>query len=847
MGLLRALPLTFIVVCCLASPRAGAEPRASLAVDIAAQPLVRALTEFATQTGLQLIYVSALVDTKQSIGAPAGQSLTDALSHLLTGTGLRFEFLNSRTVRILALLPPPATAAPPPQRHARSRVRTDTRPVMPDEVIVTSNKIKDQQNRVPTSMATWTQDSIAASGAKTIADLAILTPGVEFDFYPDLGPGTRTNIAIRGINSRDGTSTGMFLDDTPLRGDAGGSFGRPFPFPFDVERVEILRGPQGTLLGDSAEGGAVRIISNRPSLTTSSGFTLAEVATTERGGATYEVGAAAGGPLVKDLIGFRGSAWYRSGGGYIDRVNPFSGALIDRNVNRSVDKSFRGALTFAATDALQITPSLAYQSHHTHDAPTFNFSLQNPRTGVLRSTKLLPQPVDDEFYLASLKIEATLRSAEFSFVSSYFSRRASADTDATNNPIDWGSPLGPEYPTSENDFLASVWALEQSTFLQAIRLTSGSPDAAVNWTVGGIFLRASYSDVQTLFPYIASDGRQVGDHQIVYDGDETQLAAFGEVGVRLSPRVAVNLGIRTAHATYDADFISATFSDPTPPRSRATADESPLSPKLAVIFRVDDDNLFYASVTTGYRIGGVNPPIYPWCPDVIPSSYRSDDVWNYELGARNTLFGGHVQLDTSLFHMRWREMQNTMSLACGSEYTANVGGAVSEGFDLGAHAVIGDRTRIGLAIGYADSHYTETIVADGAIRVRAGDAVGALPLVPSPWNLTASVEYQFPLGRGITATARAEDIYHSQNPGPFYSQDPASRSYDPAKRSDPSTNVLNLRMSLQWKNFDVALAVANALDSQPILLLRNAYARSTYFYATTLRPRTVSLSLHWRY
>ena len=847
MDLLRASLLTFTVTCCLASPQAGAELRTRLAVDIAAQPLARALTEFATQTGLQVIYISALVDTKESIRAPAGQSSTDALTHLLTGTGLRFEFLNSRTVRILALPSIPATAALPPERHAKSRVRIHAGLINPDEVIVTGKKRVEPQSAPPISMTTWTQESIVASGAKTIADLATLTPGVEFDFYPDLGPATMTNIAIRGINSRNGSSTGMYLDDTPLRGDAGGSFGRFFPFPFDVERIEILRGPQGTLLGDSAEGGAVRIVSNQPSLTTSSGFTQAEVATTERGDASYVVGAAAGGPLVKDVIGFRGSAWYRSSGGYIDRVNPFSGALIDQDVNRSIDRSIRGALTIAATDTLQITPSLTYQSHHVHDAPTFNFSLQNPRTGVPKSTKLLPQPVRDDFYLASLKIVSTLQSAELSSATSYFTRQASADTDATNNPIDWGSPLGPEYPTSVADFLPSVWALEQTTFSQEIRLTSDIPEAAVNWIIGGIIQRASYSDTKSLFPHTASDGRQVGDNLIVYDGSETHLAAFGEVGIRLSPRVAVNFGIRAEHATYDAEFVDARLTDPVPPRNRATGSESPLAPRLGVTVRADDRNLFYASVTTGYRIGGVNLSIHPWCPDVIPSSYGPDDVWNYEVGARNTLFDGRVQLETSLFHMRWHDMQNVMSLACGSEYTANVGGAVSNGFELGAHAVVGDRTRIGLAIGYADSHYTETIVADGAIRVRAGDAVGALPLVPSPWNLTASVEYKFPLGRRITATARAEDIYHSHNPGPFYSQDPASRSYDPAKRSDPSTNVLNLRLSLQWKNFDVALAVANALDSQPTLLLRNAYPRSTYFYATTLRPRTVSLSLHWRY
>jgi outer membrane receptor protein involved in Fe transport len=843
---MRALLVTLAVACCLASQGAGAEPHEAIPVEIAAQPLARALAEFAAQTGLQLIYVSALVDKQQSIGAPAGLSPTDALSQLLTGTGLRFEFLNAKTVRILAVPPAPVATAGP-RRLTRGDARRDVRSAAPDEVIVTANRREEQQSKVPISIATWTQESMAASGAKTIADLAMLTPGVEFDFYPDIGPGTWTNIAIRGVNSRDGTSTGMYLDDTPLRGDAGESFGRSFPFPFDVDRVEVLRGPQGTLLGDSAEGGAIRIISTEPSLTTSSGFSRAEFATTARGANSYEIGAAAGGPIVKEVIGFRGSAWYRSAGGFIDRVDPFTGALVERDVNRTIDESFRGALTFAVTDTLQITPSLAYQSHHAHDSSTFNPASSDPGAGVLRSDKILAQPVDDAFFLASLKITAALRSAELSSVTSYFRRDASAAGDGTNNGVDWGSPLGPEYPTSNADFLAGLWSLKQSTLSQELRLTSDDQEATVSWIAGGIFLHAFYSDMQVGPPHTTNTGRQVGDHLNAYDGDETQLAAFGEIRVRLGARVTANLGIRIERATYAAELISAALSDPAPPRRRAAASESPWAPRLGVTIRADDQNLFYASVTSGYRIGGVSPLIYPWCPDIIPRSYGPDAVWNYEFGSKNTLRDGRVQLDTSVFHMRWRNMQNVMPLACGSEYITNIGGAVSNGFDFTARALIGDRLRIGLAVGYADSHYTDTIVADGAVRVRAGDAVGSLPLVPSPWNVTASVEYQFPLSRGITGTARAEEICHSHNPGPFYSQDPESRAFDPAKRSDPATNVLNLRMTVRWSNFDAALAVDNALDSQPILLLRNAFARSTFFYATTLRPRTVSLSLHWRY
>jgi len=254
--------------------------------------------------------------------------------------------------------------------------------------------------------------------------------------------------------------------------------------------------------------------------------------------------------------------------------------------------------------------------------------------------------------------------------------------------------------------------------------------------------------------------------------------------------------------------------------------------------------LSYASFTTGYRSGGVNSPIYPWCPDVIPAEYGPDQVLNYEVGAKNTLFGGRTQFDTSVFHMRWQHMQNAMPLACGAAYTMNVGGAVSNGFDIGLQALVGSRMRVNLAIGYADSHYLDTIVANGAVRVRRGDAVGSLPLVPAPLDVTGAIAYQLPLAHGYTLSARAEDVYHSHNPGPFYSENPASRSYDPGKVSNPATNVLNLRAAVRHEKLEVSLAVDNAANSQPILLRRNAYTGSTFFYATTLRPRTLRLAVN---
>src|SRR5207302_11264997 len=308
----------------------AAPPPTILAEDIGAQPLAQALRVFARQTHLQIIYVSPLVAGRDSSGAHAGLSITDALRQLLDGTGLRFEFLNARTIRLVSAALPATGPADHAARTASGATRRGAAPPRSlDEVIVTANRTEELASRVPISVTAWTQQMLVDAGVKNLADLAAVTPSLEYDFYPDLGPGTKTNIAVRGVNSRDGSSTGLFIDDVPIPADPGTTFGKTFPLLFDLDRVEVLRGPQGTLLGESAEGGAIRFVTVAPSLADASGLSRAELSITERGGPTVELGAAGGGPLVSDRVGIRASAWYRATGGYIDRVDPFNKALVD--------------------------------------------------------------------------------------------------------------------------------------------------------------------------------------------------------------------------------------------------------------------------------------------------------------------------------------------------------------------------------------------------------------------------------------------------------------------------------------------------------------------------------------
>ncbi len=193
-----------------------------------------------------------------------------------------------------------------------------------DEIIVTAQRREERLQDVPISMTAFSQEKIDSQGLKNIDDLTRLTPGVMFQRsgmgssgnYNDEG----SDINIRGIDSSAGSSTtGIYIDDTPIQTRHIG-FGsvNVFPALFDLERVETLRGPQGTLFG---EGGALRFITPNPGLTEDSGYMRAEVADTEYGAPSYEAGAAAGGPIIENVLGFRVSASFRYDGGWVDRVD----------------------------------------------------------------------------------------------------------------------------------------------------------------------------------------------------------------------------------------------------------------------------------------------------------------------------------------------------------------------------------------------------------------------------------------------------------------------------------------------------------------------------------------------
>jgi len=242
------------------------------------------------------------------------------------------------------------------------------------EITVTATRHEEPLSKVPISVTAYTQEAMDQRGIRDFSDIARFTPGVQIDT-------DQTNaISIRGIASTAGAgTTGIYIDDTPIQMRAMGfNPDDTLPKTFDMDRVEVLRGPQGTLFGAGSEGGTVRYIMTQPSTSKTSAYARAELSYTEGGTENYEAGAAFGTPIIDSTLGYRVSAWYRKDGGYIDLINPTTLALVEPNDNYEETTLLRGAMVWTPAENVSVTPSVVWQNRERHDVSNYCRCIPTP-------------------------------------------------------------------------------------------------------------------------------------------------------------------------------------------------------------------------------------------------------------------------------------------------------------------------------------------------------------------------------------------------------------------------------------------------------------------------------------
>ncbi len=734
------------------------------------------------------------------------------------------------------------------------------------EVIVTATRREAPSLTVPISISALTQADLTNGGIKNISDLAAATPGLQFS--TPVAPSTITSVSIRGVNTNTGPSTtGIYLDDTPLQTRLSplGNVGGPIPLVNDLTRVEVERGPQGTLFGAGSEAGTVRFITNDPNFTQYSGDVEGELATTKGGQSSYEYGAAGGGPLETDTLGFRASAWSRRDGGYVNLVSPLPGpgpdnAVTEPNANRDYEEAFRAAFAYQI-DQVRITPAFYYQSIDRDDSGRFYPAYSNVSNEDYNDAVFSPEHSIDHWWLGSLKVSAPLSFADLVFNFSYLHRNVTVDNDFLDCFVcfggsGYGSPLGADVPVSTTDAAPSVTGQRNQAYTGELRLVSNSADAVVTW-VGGLFYdyrkQQDYQDTTQLSTN--SSGASVFLMNQSYK--DTQYAAYAQADIHFTKQWIATLGVRLARD--DTDFNAnlggaAPGSSPVineqPPQS-ATLSQTPWTPKAGLSYQMDPNHLVYVSATKGFRIGGGNAPLPAGCTGAgYNPAYHSDWVWSYEIGSKNKLFDDRVEINASAYHLMWSSIQQLIVASpCGISYVGNTGDAEVNGFDLDLQALITNRLRFDAKVAYANAYYTESVYSGTQPTVLEGDKIGFLPQVVAPWNVVLATQYKFPLENGDQVHMRAEYQYNSQNPGPFQNGIPNGTNYVPLLAANPATHLVNARIGYATGKLDTSIFADNVFNSQPLIGSLSYLSISTPYRLSysTFRPRTLGVAVNYSF
>ena len=757
---------------------------------------------------------------------------------------------------------------------AQAQTVTDTAaPMKLEEIVVTATKREESSEKVPISVQAYTQDRLDKDDVKQFSDIARLTPGVTFDLKAG-GNGNGNNVAIRGISSGTGAATvGVYIDETPVQVFPDSlSSTNPYPKVFDLERVEILRGPQGTLFGAGSEGGTIRFITPDPSLTKYSSYVRSDLSTTQGGDPSYEFGAAGGGPIVDDVLGFRVSAWYRRDGGYVDHILWSDQRLVGRNANWDDSKVVRAALKWQPASGLNVTASVFYQATHQNDSPTYWEYYSNPSRDQFVNANPLVTPANDKFTLPAIKVNWDMGPVTLVSNTSYLSRANDNEYDSTTLDIaSFGIYNGMTPPQALWNYYSPAPLTDtQNVFTQEIRLQSNkTEDSRFSW-LAGIFIQHSRQN-QTYFVQNTFINDELGyvhpgltvqdifgfglyqDKYLLYSSGgltQKEQAFFGDVDWRATEKLTLTAGVRVAHHTFDElTFGAGPVVSSNGAYTPSSQNDTPVTPKYVISYQLDKDNMVYGSAAKGYRQGFTTPAIGSRCQQDadalgISTSQREikpDFVWSYELGSKNRLGGGRVQLDSSLYYINWRQIQSNLTLPdCQVPTTFNSsGGAVSKGFDFGISVLATDHLEFTLTGGYADARYTSDTKGGNNNIIRSSGQ----PLDIPPWQGSFSGQYDF-VAFEHKSYLRLTDQVQSHDSTEL---DPHSAATDPNIPRAPSSNNLGARLGTTLNGWDISLYGDNLTNEHPEYSRYHDQPSSPNYRGITIRPRTIGITGVYRY
>ena len=751
------------------------------------------------------------------------------------------------------------------------------------EIVVTAERREESIERVPASITALSQQTMDDLHIQNVADLATIVPGLALSSpsnYQD-----SSNIVIRGISSSANAPTiQLYIDETPIaiRQYADDFSKSPYPNIFDLDRVEVLRGPQGALFGASAMGGAIRFVTPQPNLRESSGFVKSEFGYTDGGSPSYEAGAAYGSPIVVGTAGFRVSAWYQSVGGFIDQEDPYTGQVLDKNANKSNAYVIRPAFTWAPTDELTITPAFYLQHQYSQNSNSYwRNGLPNPE-GSNHVWGGVAQPMTDDLRVGSLSVKYNFTGLALVSDTSYLDRTSSTIEDATQL-LDYALAGTPFIPSLNSLFIEAQNNSFTRSWQQEFRISSQDPASRVNWVAGAFYRRAAQRLQQLVSPDLtplteyafgATSEDIFGVPNYNYNGQvlngyndlrsvDISEAVFGDIAVNVTGHLKLDVGVRAERLVVGQQnrFLAGPLNGVvTSFTTLPDAVAHPVSPRASLTYQFTDADMIYVSAAKGERPGGGNNPDLntdPQCQksltqagySSVPAAYTPDHLWSYEIGTKDRGFDGRLSIQGSIYYIRWNDQQKLVALpGCLSAFTVNQGASISQGFDLQLAALITQDLKVGAQAGYGETFNPDTIYGS------PDPVTGVAPLL-------TRAGYKYKTRSGAINAEYSRDISTFWSDAHSYVRldfrwlggltpaDPLVAGYD--AETDPypdrAYSVLNLRFGVTHGGLDVSAYVNNVTGSDPRLGYTRATLGEPLFFAAAIRPRTAGITAWYRF
>lgn len=700
---------------------------------------------------------------------------------------------------------------------------------MLDEVVVTAQRREDVAQDVPISLTAFTAEDITLSNIQGVDDFFFRTPNVSFI---QEGSRDRRELSIRGV-------TNQVSRDIDVRPQSFGFYVDEFnvvqatvnPPILDMERIEVLRGPQGTGFGRNAVGGAINLVTRKPDnelfMENSVGYARFN---------SIDVESVLNVPIIEDTLAVRFAGKFAQTDGHIRNINPIGGG------NDSKYQYLRGTVRWTPTERFTLDVTGTYVDEEVGMREGVPSGVMSSFGGFLFGPEANPDGVG--FFPENRNRVNFNRGQSVGNKFYYLMARAQYDWDnlsliSITGYIDKDEFLRGDIDGGSVDAFFETKPLFRDSFTQEFRLVSAL-EGPLNWSAGVIYARDRGSQDQFTFAGNAFDPNDPGNQfvsglpfqpgqQVTSSGSTGEFesyAVYGELFYDLSDRLSLKLGARVTRDEIDS-LTFRTSGDP--PVITAFAEGSTrytdFSPSAALTWALTDEVNLYGSVARGYKSGGIQTNI-ALAGEGEREDFDEETVWSYEVGVKSELFDRRLRLNASAFYMDWKDMQ--VNTAVGVQRPdgniafiaaiLNAAEAENYGVELDALALVTDNLVVGLGFGYLNAKFDSF---DGAfIDGRFVDLTGRR--IPNAPRLTANADaqYNFELGNGNEAFVRGEWFARSRNVANINSLVQEGFPWEV-----PGFNQVNLRAGIRTERWDMTAYVENVFDNN---FFTNSYQKAFF-------------------